>query len=103
MTQSRSCGLSPKRTLREFWERHADAEQSLEDWYREVSSADWSTPAAVRMQYPRASIIGNYRVVFRVKGNDYRLVVRIFYPGRVVYIRFIGTHSEYDRINAEEV
>ena len=92
-----------KRTLREFWERHADAKQQLEDWYREVSSADWNTPAAVRSQYPRASIIGNYRVVFRIKGNDYRLVVKIFYPGRVVYIRFIGTHAEYDRINAEEV
>lgn len=92
-----------KRTLREFWERHADARQPLLDWYRDVDSADWNTPAAVRRQYSRASIVGNDRVVFRIKGNDYRLVVRIFYPGRVVYIRFIGTHAEYDRINVEEV
>ena len=91
------------RTLREFWEHHADARQPLLDWYRDVNSADWSTPAAVRRRYPRASIVGNDRVVFRIKGNDYRLVVRIFYPGRVVYIRFIGTHAEYDSINAGEV
>ena len=77
--------------------------QPLLDWYRDTNSADWNTLAAVKRQYPRASIIGNDRVVFRIKGNDYRLVVRIFYPGRVVYIRFVGTYSEYDRINAEEV
>ena len=92
-----------KRTLREFWERHANARQPLLDWYRDVNSADWSTPTAVRSQFPRASVVGSHRVVFRIKGNDYRLVVRIFYPGRVVYIRFIGTHSEYDRIDAEEI
>lgn len=92
-----------KRTLREFWERHSDARQPLTDWYQEVNSADWNTPALVRSRYPRASIVGNDRVVFRIKGNEYRLVVRIFYPARIVYIRFIGTHAEYDRINAEDV
>ena len=92
-----------KRALREFWERHADSRQPLADWYQEVNSADWNTPTAVRRQFPRASIVGNDRVVFRIKGNEYRLVVRIFYPARIVYIRFIGAHAEYDRINAEEV
>ena len=92
-----------KRTLREFWERHADAKQPLLDWYGDVNAADWNSPAAARRQYPRASIVGNDRVVFRIKGNDYRLIVRIFYPARIVYIRFIGTHAEYDSITAEEV
>ncbi len=92
-----------KRTLREFWERHSDARQPLEDWYQEVNSADWNTPASVISRYPRASIVGNDRVVFRIKGNEYRLVVRIFYPARIVYIRFIGTHAEYDRLNVEDV
>ena len=92
-----------KRTLREFWERHPDARSSLEFWYEQARSADWSTPYQVTQQWPRASIVGATRVVFRLKGNDYRLVVDIFFPGRKMYIRFIGTHAEYDRINVAEV
>ncbi len=92
-----------KRTLREFWERHPDARLPLEHWYAEVRRADWDTPGQVTRQWPRASIVGRNRVVFRIKGNQYRLVVEVFYPGRQVYIRFIGTHAEYDRINAAEV
>lgn len=92
-----------KRTLREFWERHADAEEPLLAWYREVEQADWDTPAALKAQYRSASIIRHNRVVFNIKGNDYRLVVRINYPYRVVYVRFVGTHAEYDAVNAEEV
>ena len=89
--------------LREFWERHPDARQPLLSWHREAEDADWDTPAAVKTRYPNASVIGNNRVVFNIKGNDYRLVVRINYPYRAVYIRFLGTHAEYDRIDAEEV
>ena len=92
-----------KRTLREFWERHPSAERPLRDWYGTVSKLDWDTPARVKEQFPNASILPNYRVVFRIKGNEYRLVVRIFYPGRHVYIRFVGTHAEYNRIDAEKV
>ncbi len=92
-----------KRTLREFWERHPDAKAPLEHWYAETRKADWATPTQVTQQWPRASIVGSTRAVFRIKGNDYRLVVDIFYAGRKVYIRFIGTHAEYDRINAAEV
>ena len=92
-----------KRTLREFWQTHPDAKVPLETWYEQVSKADWGTPAQVVQQWPRASIVAATRVVFRIKGNDYRLVVDIFYPGRKIYIRFIGTHSEYDRINVAEV
>jgi mRNA interferase HigB len=92
-----------KRALREFWERRPDAEEPLLAWYREVEKEDWDTPAKVKATYRGASIVGDNRVVFNIKGNDYRLVVKINYPYRVVYIRFVGTHSEYDAIDAEEV
>ena len=92
-----------KRTLRDFWERHPDARPALEHWHREVRRADWDTPAQVVRQWPRVSIVSSSRVVFRIKGNRYRLVVEIFYPGRLVYIRFIGTHAEYDLVDVEEV
>ena len=92
-----------KRTLREFWERHANAEQPLLAWYREVLKEDWDMPAKVKVKYRSPSIVGGDRVVFNIKGNDYRLVVRISYPARIVYVRFIGTHAEYDAIDVEEV
>ncbi len=92
-----------KRTLREFWERHPESEQSLRAWHREVEQADWAEPGQVRDRFPSASIVGGNRVVFRIKGNAYRLVVEVSYVGRRVFIRFVGTHAEYDRIDAEEV
>ena len=92
-----------KRTLREFWRRHPDAEEPLLAWYREVLQEDWDGPAKVKAKYRSASIVGDNRVVFNIKGNSYRLVVKINYPHRVVYVRFVGTHAEYDRINVEEV
>ena len=92
-----------KRALREFWQRRPEAEASLLAWFREVEKADWSTPAQVIDRYPNASIVGGDRVVFRVQHNEFRVVARLFYPGRTLYIRFVGTHAEYDRINAEEV
>lgn len=91
-----------KRTLREFSERHPDAEEPLLAWYREVEQEDWDTPAKVKAKYRNASIVGDNRVVFNIKGNDYRVVVKINYPFRIVYIRFVGTHAAYDRINVEE-
>ncbi len=92
-----------RKTLREYWGRHPESEQPLSAWYREVEQADWSSPTGVMERFPNASIISDNRVVFRIRGNNYRIVVKIFYPGKVVYIRFVGTHREYDRINAEEV
>src|ERR1043165_5654443 len=94
-----------RRTLREFWNKreHADAEQSLRAWFREASNADWSSPAAIRASFGTASIVGNNRVVFNICGNKYRLVVSVNYPYRVMYIRFIGTHTQYAKINVEEV
>jgi len=92
-----------KKPLREFWERHVDAQEPLLAWYREVEKEDWDGPAKVKVKYPNASIIGGNRVVFNIKGNAYRLVVKINYPARIVYVRFVGTHAQYDRVNVGEV
>lgn len=92
-----------KGTLRDFWVRFPDAEEPLLAWYREVEKEDWDTPAKVKAKYRNASIIRDNRVVFNIKGNDYRLIVKINYNYRVVYVRFVGTHAEYDKINVEEV
>lgn len=92
-----------KKALREFRERYPDAEEPLLAWHREVEKEDWDTPAKVKAKYRGASIVGDNRVVFNIKGNDYRLVVKINYPYRVVYVRFVGTHAEYDVIDVEEV
>ena len=95
--------IHSKRTLREFWQRHRDAEAALDEWYNTVERVHWTTPADVRSIYPNASILSHNRAVFRIKGNAYRLVVRIDYDNGVVFIRFVGTHARYNRINALEV
>lgn len=92
-----------KKTLREFWERHPDSEQPLQAWYLEARKADWASPDQVRSRFSYASILRNGRVVFRIKGNAYRLVAKVVYARRMVFIRFVGTHAEYDRIDAEGV
>jgi len=95
-----------KRTLRQFWERDrrlADSKRALEDWHAQVTQADGTTPVDVKAQYRDASILKGSRVVFNICGNKYRLIVKINYSYRVVYIRFIGTHAEYDMIDAETV
>jgi len=92
-----------KSTLRAFWAAHPDAEEPLLAWYREVEKEDWSEPAQVKEKYRNASIVKCNRVVFNIKGNDYRLVVKINYPYRMLYLRFVGTHADYDRVNVEEV
>ena len=91
------------RTLREFWQRHPDAEQSLRAWYTNVKHAAWKSSADVKVSYRNASILSAKRVVFDIKGNDYRLVVEIDYSYEVIYIRFIGTHRDYDRIDATTI
>ena len=93
-----------RKTLR-FWEKsqYADAEQALKAWVREASNADWATPAEIKTAFGTASIAGNNRVVFNICGNKYRLIVKVNYACRVLYIRFIGTHVQYDRIDVEEV
>lgn len=91
------------RTLRAFWERHPDSEQPLKAWYDEVRHATWTTPQDIRNRYATASFVGNNRVVFNIKGNDYRLIVAVAYRFQAVYIKFLGTHAEYDRIDAATV
>ena len=93
-------------TLKAFWANHPerrDAEPPTLAWYREVLQADWASPAAVKAQFGNASILRDGRVVFNIAGNKYRLVVWINYPYRVVYVRFIGTHRQYDAIDAQTI
>lgn len=92
-----------RRTLREFWEHHPDAEQPLRSWFARVKEAEWKTPAQVKAGYRNASFLADNRVVFNIKGNDYRLVVAINYEFNVVYVRFIGTHRDYDKIDATTI
>lgn len=89
-----------KKILRDFWQRHADAEQALKSWHKEAPVATWKSPADIKRLYPSASILPNDRVVFNIKGNTYRLVVAIRYDFQIVYIRFIGTHNQYNSIDA---
>jgi mRNA interferase HigB len=91
------------KTLKTFWQRHPDAEGPLRAWYTETRRAHWNGPQTIKAAYPTASILPNHRVVFNIKGNTYRLIVAVKYEFQVVYIRFIGTHAEYDKIKAEEV
>jgi mRNA interferase HigB len=91
------------KTLRDFWARHPDAEQPLRSWHDEVSRATWRTPAEIKAQFGNASILKGRRVVFNIKGNAYRLVAALAYNTGLVFIKFVGTHPEYDRIDAETV
>jgi mRNA interferase HigB len=88
-----------RKALREFWQKHADAERPLRAWYQDVKHSDWEGPADIKNTYQNCSFVSNNRVVFNIKGNKYRIVVMVQYTFRIVFIRFVGTHKEYDRIN----
>lgn len=90
-------------TLREFWQTYPDSEQSLKAWFYDVSRASWQSPSDVKNVYANASIIGNNRVVFNIKGNRYRLIVHVRYDIGIVFIRFIGTHQDYDKIDSTRI
>ncbi len=92
-----------KKTLRNYWEKHADVQSPLESWYHEAKKASWKNPNDVKKYYPSASIIANNRVVFNIKGNQYRLIIKCNYDYGIVWIRFIGTHSAYDKIDAATI
>ncbi|MCL2345547.1 MAG: type II toxin-antitoxin system HigB family toxin [Desulfobulbus sp.] len=90
-------------TLRDYWIKHPDAERPLRAWVGEVGQSEWRSPADVKAQFRNASILPGRRIIFNIKGNDYRLVVAVAYTITTVYIKFIGTHEEYDAINAREI
>ena len=87
----------------QFWKRHSQAEVPLRAWYAEAKAAHWATSADIKQRYPSASILSAERVVFDIGGNKYRLVVRINYDSSTVFIRFVGTHEEYDAIDVKAI
>lgn len=92
-----------RRRLVEFWEVHPDAEQPLRAWYTETKKASWNSPAEIKEIYRSVSILSNNRVVFNIKGNTYRLIVVVEYSQGKMFIRFVATHAEYDRIDATSI
>ena len=92
-----------KKTLKDFWTRFPDCEQQLKTWHQETSLSSWKSPTDIKRAYPSASILAENRMVFNIKGNTYRLVVKINYDYAMVWIRFIGTHSQYDKIDVSKI
>lgn len=93
-----------KKTLKDFWQstpKYADAQSALEAWHSEASKASWMTPQDIKTKFRSASFLKNNRVVFNIAGNKYRLIVAVDYQRQVCFIKFIGTHKQYDVINAE--
>ncbi|MFQ5798873.1 MAG: type II toxin-antitoxin system HigB family toxin [Bacteroidota bacterium] len=90
-------------TLRDFWEEYPDSQQQLKSWFAEAEEANWKNPNQVTDRYKSATILKGGRAVFNICGNKYRLVVWVNYEFQRIYIRFVGTHKEYDKINAEEI
>ena len=93
------------KTIKDFWENKdfKDSEQSLKSWYAEVRREKWKSPHCIKQKYKNASVIGENRIVFNIKGNKYRLVVTVKYDFKIVFIRFIGTHNKYDKIDAKKI
>ena len=92
-----------RRTLREFWKEHADAEQPLKGWFAEVSGATWKSVADIKKRYPHASVVDAERLVFNIGGNKYRLVAKVWFPGQAVWIKFVGTHRQYDDVDVTKL
>lgn len=92
-----------KSTLRKFWEIHPEAEQYLRTWFETATNAAWETPNDVKQSYAHASILKNNRIVFNIKGNDFRLIVSVNFEKQWIFVRFIGTHLAYDKIDANTI
>lgn len=92
-----------RKTLKVFWEAHADAEQPLKAWFHEIKSSHWKSYAELKARFRSADFLPGNRAVFNIKGNHYRLVVRIHFDTGIVFIRFVGTHAAYDRIDASKI
>jgi mRNA interferase HigB len=92
-----------KKILRNFWIKHNDCESQLKSWFHEAQKANWKNPNEIKKEFPSASILQDNRVVFNIKGNSYRLIVKINYDYKILWIRFIGTHKQYDKIDANTI
>ena len=92
-----------RKILREFWTNHSDSEDALKAWFSEAENSKWETPSDIKNKYPHASILADNRVVFNIKGNTYRLVVKINFDYGQIFIRFVGTHADYDKIDATTI
>lgn len=92
-------------TLRSFWEQsiYSDSEQPLKSWFDEAKDANWNNSHEIKEKYGNASSVGNNRIVFNIHGNKYRLVIAIKYTSRIIFIRFVGTHKQYDKIDAKTI
>ena len=90
-------------TLKNFWEAHPDSEQYLKTWFDTAMNSDWKTPSEIKQTYVNASILKDSRIVFNIKGTSYRLVAKFNFEKQWIFIRFIGTHSEYDKIDANTI
>jgi len=91
------------RTLREFWQKYPQAEEPLRSWYAVARRADWKTPGDIKADYRTASFVAHNRVVFNIKGNDYRLVAAVHYTHGLLYVRFVGRHADYNRIDVTSI
>lgn len=89
--------------LKECWEQHPDCETQLKSWFREFKNGSWNGPAELKRCYPGARLLKDNRVVFNIKGNNYRIIVWINYDFQTIYIRFVGTHAEYDKVNVNTI
>lgn len=92
-----------RKTLVQFWIKNPNSKASLETWFKEAERAEWNNPSEIKKLYPSASFLMSNRVCFNISGNNYRLIVKINYQFHIVYIRFVGTHAEYNKIDAETV
>jgi len=92
-----------KSTLRQFWEKYSDSEQYLKTWYDTAMNSDWKTPNDVKKTYASVSILKDSRIVFNIKGNSYRLVTKFNFEKQWIFIRFIGTHTDYEKIDANTI
>ena len=92
-----------RKALRVLWEDHPEARQALQAWYADVKHAAWKSPTDIKRAYRNASFVANNRVVFNLKGNQYRIIVAIQYKFQIVFIRFVGTHQDYDQVDAASV
>lgn len=92
-----------KKALVIFYSRHPGAKTALEDWYEKTESAEWNNFAALKRTFNSADLIGNNRIVFNIKGNDYRLIAVVLFRIKMVYIHFIGTHGEYDKLTEQQI